>query len=288
MLKRLLKSLGSRKTAQPPAPAQAPPPGHVEPWFGLINKMYREPPFDDPGRLQALVEGLRAVAKALQPNRAGAHAFLADDLLAWFRTLGFLDDPEFVQACAPHAGDPVVCGRIWRVHTLCWAARSCLGVKGDYVDLGCYDGKTVEIIARYIDFGRRGRGYYVYDLFDDPPAEARKGAHGPQLQAQVQERLRGFGAVRVIGGRLPESLEATLPSRIAFAQLDLNSAEAELACLERLFERLTPGAMLVLDDYGFLRYRESHEREKAFFAARATPVLELPTGQGLVVKRAAR
>jgi O-methyltransferase len=232
-----------------------------------------------------LVAGLRAVAKALQPNRAGAHAFLADDLLAWFRTLGFLDEPQFVQACGEHASDPVIRARIWRVHTLCWAARSCLGIEGDYVDLGCYDGKTVEIIARYLGFAQQGRRYYVYDLFDNPPEEARKVAHGPGLQGPVEDRLRGFGDIRVVGGRLPESLEAAMPARIAFAQLDLNSADAELACLERLFERLSPGAILVLDDYGFVRYRESHAREKAFFGARSTPVLELPTGQGLVVKR---
>jgi hypothetical protein len=280
MLKRLLKNLGPRKP--PPAP---PGPGHVEPWFGLSNKMYAEPPFDDRGRLEALVAGLRAVAKILQPNRAGAQAFLADDLLAWFRTLGFLGDPQFVQSCGEHARDPVIRARIWRVHTLCWAARSCLGVGGDYVDLGCYDGKTVEIIARYVDFARQRRRYHVYDLFDDPPEESRKGAHGPRLQAEVEERLRGLGEVRVVGGRLPESLEGTLPSRIAFAQLDLNSADAELACLERLFDRLVPGAILVLDDYGFARYRESHEREKAFFAAHSTGVLEMPTGQGLVIKR---
>jgi O-methyltransferase len=280
MLKRLLQSLGSR--TPPPEP---PAPGHVEPWFGLINKMYREPPFDDPGRLQALVAALRALGKALQPNRAGAHAFLADDLAAWFRTLGFLDEPRFVQACGEHAADTVVRARVWRVHTLCWAAQSSLGVEGDYVDLGCYDGKTVQIIARYVDFARQARRYWVYDLFEDPPEEARKAAHGPQLKGEVEARLRGLGEVRVVAGHLPGSLEGALPARIAFAQLDLNSAEAELACLERVFDRLSPGAILVLDDYGFVRYRDSHAREKAFFDVRSTPVLELPTGQGLVVKR---
>jgi hypothetical protein len=279
MLKRLLRSMTSG------APPADPPAGHVEPWFALMNKMYREPPFDDPARRQALVAGLRAVAEALQPNRAGADAFLADDLLAWFRTLGFLDDPRFVQACGEHASDAVIRARIWRVYTLCWAARSCLSVEGDYVDLGCYDGKTVQIIGRYVDFARQARRYYVYDVFDDPPQEARKAAHGPQLQRQVEQRLSGLGDVRVVGGRLPGSLESAMPLRIAFAQIDLNSADAELGCLEHLFERLSPGAILVLDDYGFARYRDSHERENAFFAARSTPVLEMPTGQGLVVKR---
>jgi O-methyltransferase len=45
------------------------------------------------------------------------------------------------------------------------------------------------------------------------------------------------------------------------------------------------GGLLVLDDYGLLRYRESQLREREFFARRGVTVLELPTGQGLVVKR---
>jgi len=286
MLRRLLSSLRARAAQTPTSPAPRPArSGHVEPLFTTINKMYREPPFDRPERLEALSAALHATGKALQPNVRGSHAFFADDLAVWFRTLGFLGEPEFVAACGEHAADPVIRARIWRVYTLCWAARSCLGVEGDYVDLGCYDGKTVEIIARYVGFATQRRRYFVYDLFENAPAEARKAGHGPQLYSEVCARLAPLGAFRVVRGRLPDSLADDAPRRIAFAQLDLNVAEAEIGCLERIFGLISPGGMLVLDDYGFVRYRESHERERAFFAEQGVPVLELPTGQGLVVKR---
>lgn len=286
MLWRFLKGLSAGKSRSRPEPAPAAHrTGYVEPSFALINKMYREPPYDDPGRLEALVNALRALAAALQPNRPAGHAFLADELAAWFRNLGFLNDSRFVTACGLHAADPVIRARIWRVYTLCWAARSCAALSGDFVDLGCYDGKTVEIIARYAGFPASGKRYFVYDLFDDPPPEARKGAHGPGLYAEVKQRLQALGDFRVVQGRLPDAFVQTSPRRIAFAQLDLNVADAEIGCLERLYDRIVPGGMLVLDDYGFVRYRESHERERAFFAERGTEVLELPTGQGLLVKR---
>ena len=48
---------------------------------------------------------------------------------------------------------------------------------------------------------------------------------------------------------------------------------------------MAAGALLVLDDYGFVRYRDSQEREKAYFRAMGETVLELPTGQGLFIKR---
>jgi len=255
------------------------------PHFALFNKMYREAPYDDPAARDRLVETLRATAAALQPNRPGAHAFLADDLLVWFRNLGFLADADFVRACGPYADDPLIRARIWRVYTLCWAARSCLALQGDYLDVGCYDGKTVEIIMRYVEFSSAGRRYFLFDLFDDPPAESRKALHGPELFEQVRARTQALGPVRVVAGRLPEAFAEAMPERVAFAQIDLNDPQAELACLGPVLERMVPGGLLVLDDYGFVRYRESHLREKAYFRSIGETVLELPTGQGLFIKR---
>lgn len=48
---------------------------------------------------------------------------------------------------------------------------------------------------------------------------------------------------------------------------------------------MVPGGLIVLDDYGWLGYRAQKEAEDAFFAERSYMVLELPTGQGLIVKR---
>jgi hypothetical protein len=286
VLARLLRNIvGSRAAASDSALPAAPQRTRVTPFFALFNKMYRAPPFDQPPALRKLARALSAVSVLLGADRADGHAFLADDTLVWFRNLGFLSDPEFVRACAPHAADQVIRARIWRVYTLCWAARSCLRLSGDYIDLGCYDGKTVEIMARYVDFAGQQRRWHLYDLFDAPPEEARKASHGPCLHAQVQERMRGLGRFEVVRGRLPDAFDGSLPAQIAFAQIDLNVADSEIACLEVLYDRVVPGGLIVLDDYGFVRYRETHDAQRRFFTQRGESVFELPTGQGLVLKR---
>jgi len=66
--------------------------------------------------------------------------------------------------------------------------------------------------------------------------------------------------------------------------LDLNNADAEIGALKLLFERMVPGAVLVLDDYGWLAYRAQKLAEDPWFAQRGYRVLELPTGQGLLIK----
>ena len=59
---------------------------------------------------------------------------------------------------------------------------------------------------------------------------------------------------------------------------------AEIGALELLFDRLVPGAVVVLDDYGWIAYREQKAAEDPFFLARGYRVMELPTGQGLLIK----
>jgi hypothetical protein len=64
----------------------------------------------------------------------------------------------------------------------------------------------------------------------------------------------------------------------------MNSAAAEMGALEALFDRMVPGGYLVLDDYGWFSYRQQKIAEDPFFRRHGCPVLELPTGQGLVIK----
>jgi hypothetical protein len=55
--------------------------------------------------------------------------------------------------------------------------------------------------------------------------------------------------------------------------------------LERLFDRVLPGGIVVFDDYGWKMFHEQKQAEDDFMRRRGYEVLELPTGQGLVVKR---
>lgn len=90
--------------------------------------------------------------------------------------------------------------------------------------------------------------------------------------------------VTVTQGKVPEVLADMAPEKIAFIHLDQNNAEAEAGALEVLFERMIPGAVLVLDDYGRLGYRAQKLAEDPWLEKRGYRVLELPTGQGLVIK----
>jgi len=258
---------------------------HLLPRFAIINKMYYEPPFDSNSRRTTFAGHLTECATITSANVPYSGSLLADDQYVWFRNLGFLTQSDFVDAFAPYREDGILLARIWRIYLLCWAARSCMQLAGDFVDLGCYDGRTVDVITRYIQFQNSDKQYYLYDLFDNPTPESRKSAHGPDLFNAVCTMFANKPNIRVIAGEVPNSFSQGLPDSIAFAQIDLNEANAEIAALEILFDRIVSGGILILDDYGFQRYAESHARETAFFADRGHFVFESPTGQGLVIKR---
>ena len=84
---------------------------------------------------------------------------------------------------------------------------------------------------------------------------------------------------------MPDSFAQACPREIAFLHLDLNSSTAETAALEALFDRVSPVGVIVFDDYGWTGYESQHNAANAFAEKREHMILELATGQGLLIKR---
>jgi hypothetical protein len=211
--------------------------------------------------------------------------FTGDNLFAFGRNLSFLDDTAFMDAFNRSAETPVEKAIIWRTYVLCWAARRALRIDGDFVECGCYKGTSARIVADYVRLGETGRRFFLYDLFEHSADMPHHGMpeHSAGLYSSVASRFADLANVRVIRGRVPDSFAEGRPDRIAFLHVDMNNAEAEVAALDHLFDGVAPGAAVVFDDYGWLAYRRQKDALDGFFAARGLQVLELPTGQGLVI-----
>ncbi len=224
-------------------------------------------------------------------SAAFARTFAADMLITFDRNQGFLDDPDFMHAFNTVAQSPTEKSLLWRLHVFCWCARNGLRRDGDFVECGVFEGFSVAVAAQLLDFARTPRRWYLYDTFAGiPPDQIGTGHVSPQAYAdpnlfgRVETRFERYPNIEVIQGRVPEVLAEVGPERIAFLHLDMNSAQAEVGALETLYDRVVDGGQILLDDYGWLTYREQKAAEDLFFGRYGVPVLELPTGQGLVVK----
>jgi O-methyltransferase len=228
-----------------------------------------------------------------------------DRLLTLDKTAGFRDDPNFERAFAAIRGshqydqyngpDSIA----WRLNTLVWAGRCALGAGGEFVECGTFKGDMAWVVLETLGAKHIPR-FWLFDSFDgfspsysttedypDNPGFlefANKIYRQSGLYEYVRDRFAPHPNVTVVRGFLPELLDTTMPREIGFLHVDLNSPRAEIAVLERLFDRVVPGGVIVFDDYGWKMFRRQKEAEDVFMASRGYNILELPTGQGLVVK----
>ena len=216
------------------------------------------------------------------------------------RSLDFLTEPRFSEAWskAKSANEYVWHGEVpdirWRAHIGCWAAFHGLQIEGDFVECGVFGGLLSLTICHFLDFNRTGRCFYLYDTFDGIPLDTLTTAERKHAQkfndefyrdsyANAQKVFAPFPQARLIRGRVPESL-AVAPDKVAYLSLDMNNAEAELAALSYFWDRLSPSAIVVLDDYGWMGFETQRDALNTFAASKGCRIASLPTGQGLLIK----
>lgn len=227
-------------------------------------------------------EELRQVSESLANLLGPLGYWQTDNLITFAKNFSFLDDVRFTDAVFRNANHEYDKAIIWRTHVLSWAAKNALRVGGDLVECGTHLGFSVAVLSEYLELQDSGRTYWCYDLFEGPAyARLNLGKYSPF--EFVERRFRDKPFVRLIKGEVPESFGRGAPSRVCFLHLDMNSAPAERAALERLLPLMPRGAFVVLDDYGWIQFREQKVVADEIFGAAGIPIVELPTGQGLAI-----
>jgi O-methyltransferase len=222
------------------------------------------------------------------------HVFVGEGLATWHKTLPFMDDERFIELAAKHAHLLPIPNWHWNLQTVLWAVKQARAIEGEFVELGVFRGHTTIFLAEYLQFAAWEKRWYLYDTFAGIPddqldpgwAEGNRLAYNPATFSleEVRDRFAAFPNIDVIKGRVPEILGETSPDRIAFLHMDLNNSTAEIAALEVLFDRISPGGIIVFDDYAWAAARVQYDAENRWFAARGLEILALPTGQGLFIK----
>jgi hypothetical protein len=237
------------------------------------------------GSIDGVLSGIQQAINALGVQDG---IYTGDNLFTYHKNLSFLDDVDFMTAARRHITTPIEEAILWRTSVIAWGAGN--GVRlaeGDLVECACYKGTTARIVFDYLNLSEKSdRKYYLYDLFDHDPLMPHHTMleHSNSLYAEVKARFSDAPNVIVTQGKVPDILGEVAPDKIAFLHLDLNNADAEVGALEVLFDRMVPGAVMILDDYGWLVYRAQKLALDPWFAKRGYRVLELPTGQGLLIK----
>ena len=166
-----------------------------------------------------------------------------------------------------------------RVAALCSAVTHIVrdNVPGDIVECGVWRGGSMLAAARtLLAHGDSERSLWLYDTFEGMPAPTDADVRGPdgapasQLladssrdsdlwavspldDAQHVMALSGYPLerVRYVVGRVEDTLPGTIPDSIALLRLDTDWYESTRHELLHLVPRISPGGVLIIDDYGF-------------------------------------
>lgn len=216
----------------------------------------------------------------------------------------FMDDPAFRRAYERGiraAGQDYLWH--WRVHVGLWAAAAASGLEGDFVECGVNRGFLSCAIMAYLDWDSLGKHFYLLDTFkgiderflsrEDRAAGAieknrthlSSGFYVETIEA-VKTNFSEWNNLTLIEGAVPETLSQVNANQVAYLHLDMNCSTPEIAAAAFFWERLVPGAFILLDDYAYNGYRSQKIAMDNFAAVRNINILSLPTGQGLLIKPA--
>jgi O-methyltransferase len=163
---------------------------------------------------------------------------------------------------------------------------------GDMAECGVYTGGTAFLLASVIQQRSKGLHLHLFDTFSGMPSTSKpeRDYHSPGDFSNtslnlVQARLADFSDIcEYHVGIMPDTFaEVTKIKQYSFVHVDVDIYPSILACCQWFWPKLTPGGVMLFDDYGFYPYRlAARAAVDEFFGKEG--VIVLPTGQAVAIK----
>jgi O-methyltransferase len=178
-------------------------------------------------------------------------------------------------------------------------------IEGEIVECGVWRGGSMQAIARVLAArGDTSRELHLFDTFEGmPPPGAEDVKHGGPPAAQLlRERPRTHNVwavadledVRAGMARVPypaerihyhpglveDTIPGAAPERIALLRLDTDWYASTRHELEHLYDRVSSGGVVIIDDYDY--WDGSRKAVDEFMAATGARLLLAPMGSGRI------
>lgn len=177
-------------------------------------------------------------------------------------------DREIIRACRPYsmASQERILAVVNAVDYVIKA-----GIPGGFVECGVYKGGcSMAAAMTYRRAGRTDVNLHLFDTFegmpeateadayfkDGTPAQAmfpkEAWCYAPDNEVRTNMERTGYPMDRVhmIKGKVEDTLPAAAPDRISVLRLDTDWYVSTRHEMEHLYPRLSPGGVLIIDDYG--------------------------------------
>jgi O-methyltransferase len=219
--------------------------------------------------------------------------------------IGEVDLLTLVRRCVRDSGVTVPAGKLFhRPLASYFLARyflHSLDVIGERAECGVFAGTSSLLLchaARTRDPSYAGAGFHLVDSFQglaEPTQEDRfdtrsgknvtmgKGELAATLD-QARETFRDFPAVSYHRGWIPQVFDGLPDAAWSFVHLDVDHADPTYASLAYFYPRLSPGGVIVCDDYGAATFPGARRAWDRFCDGHDVPYIVLDTGQSVILK----
>jgi hypothetical protein len=200
----------------------------------------------------------------------------------------FLEDAPFLDYYQRFM-DPENWHSLDRKYTLNQLMKLTLHLEGDLAECGTYKGVSAYLMCEAC----RGtdRTIHIFDSFEGlsspGPRDGDYWTTGAlrSSEAVLKETLAPFDNYRVHKGWIPETFREVAALKFNFVHIDVDLYQPTRDSLDFFYDRLVPGGVTLMDDYGFKSCPGAKAAADEFFADRPEEIVLLPTGQSLIVKR---
>jgi len=190
--------------------------------------------------------------------------------------------------------------RARRLCNLVQALRFTRGIPGAVAECGTFLGASARLLCSSLrgeEAGFRGAGVHIFDSFeglsplsaedwvDDrvEGAQPRRAGMFAATEEHVRDALSDFPEVELHKGWIPDCFTGLPDARFRLVHLDVDLYEPTLDALAYFVPRMSPGGVIVVDDYGAVRWPGVAQAVDEHCAAYGTRALELDSGQAIVV-----
>lgn len=102
-------------------------------------------------------------------------------------------------------------------------------------------------------------------------------------EEQARHTLKQFPQVIFHKGWIPDRFPDVAANKFRLVHIDVDLYQPTRDSLEFFYPRMTPGGVIVMDDYGLTTCPGAYRAANEFMQDKQEKILHLPTGQGVIL-----
>jgi hypothetical protein len=166
--------------------------------------------------------------------------------------------------------------------------RLLLSTAGDLAECGVFEGASAYQLCQFAR--AHGRKVHLFDSFQGLSAPRENdGTYWIQgglsaSEEKVRAILKEFDCFEIFRGWIPEGFAKVADRKYAFVHIDVDLEQPTFDSLAFFYPRISASGVILLDDHGYDTCPGARKAALDFMADKPEPVLDLSTGQGLIIK----